>query len=106
MSQESLVAELKRQIADGYVIVVMGTGVSITTCQDQQVEDFPVARWDGLLRHGVQWCHHVEHVVDDKEAEPAGNADQAGEHRFSDLTPLNSLRTACAARPQVFSIAG
>ena len=44
MNQESLVAELKRQIADGYVIVVMGTGVSITTCEDQRVEDFPVAR--------------------------------------------------------------
>ncbi len=69
MSQESLVAELKRQIADGYVIVVMGTGVSITTCEDQQVEDFPVARWDGLLRHGVQRCRHVEHVVDDEDAE-------------------------------------
>ena len=56
MNQESLVADLKAEIASGSIVVVAGTGVSIMASNDQQVDGYSVARWDSLLNHGVDCC--------------------------------------------------
>lgn len=67
MSHEVLLDDLRTLIADGQVTVVAGTGLSITTCGNQQIEGYDVATWDGLLRHGVARCQ-VENVIPEKVA--------------------------------------
>jgi hypothetical protein len=69
MSQEQLIGELTREISSGNIVAVAGTGVSIMACEDQKVDGHPVARWDGLLLHGVDYCVNTEHVLDKKDAE-------------------------------------
>ncbi|MEE4380218.1 MAG: hypothetical protein V2J55_22250 [Candidatus Competibacteraceae bacterium] len=43
MTQEKFIVDLKQEIPTGRVVVVAGTGVSVATCANQQVEGFPVA---------------------------------------------------------------
>lgn len=69
MSQQHLVDHLKQHIASGHVVVVVGTGVSVATCENQQVEGFQVATWTGLLKHGVHFCQHTESVLEADEAQ-------------------------------------
>lgn len=69
VNQNTLVDDLKGQIANEQVIVVVGTGVSVATCENQQVDTFPVATWMGLLKHGVHFCQHTESVLDANEAQ-------------------------------------
>lgn len=65
MSDESLLAELKQQIASGNLVIIAGTGVSRPACDNQHVDGFAVATWPGLLQHGVVRC--VERGVCDAE---------------------------------------
>jgi formylglycine-generating enzyme required for sulfatase activity len=58
--------QLRAEVRSGKIVVVAGTGISIAACNDQKVDEFPVARWDGLLRHGVKQC--VDEGVLDAEA--------------------------------------
>ena len=69
VNQNMLVDDLKGQIANGQVVVVVGTGVSVATCENQKVDTFPVATWTGLLQHGVHFCQHTESVLDENEAQ-------------------------------------
>jgi len=68
---DPLVAKLKAEVEKhrGRLAIIAGTGVSITACQDQEVDGHKVARWDGLLLHGVDYCQKVEHVLDADDAE-------------------------------------
>ena len=68
---DPLVAKLKAEVEKhrGRLAIIAGTGVSITACQDQEVDGHKVARWDGLLLHGVDYGENVEHVLDAEEAE-------------------------------------
>jgi tetratricopeptide (TPR) repeat protein len=59
MDLNTRIAALKTEIARGGLVVVAGTGVSVATCRNQQVEGFPVATWIGLLRHGVKHCRDI-----------------------------------------------
>ena len=69
MNQKTLVDDLKQHISHGQVVVVAGTGVSVATCENQQVDTFPVAIWTGLLKHGMHFCQHTESVLDAVEAQ-------------------------------------
>lgn len=69
MEQQSQIQSLKTKIAEGRVVVVAGSGISIWTSQDQEVDGYHVAHWDGLLKHGVHQCQNIEHVLDKKKAD-------------------------------------
>jgi hypothetical protein len=47
------IEQLKRELASGQVVVVVGSGVSVAACGQQLVEGHKVATWTGLLEHGV-----------------------------------------------------
>jgi len=49
----SQIEQLKRELASGQVVVVVGSGVSVAACGQQLVEEHKVATWSGLLEHGV-----------------------------------------------------
>ena len=69
MSGNALTNDLKAEIASGPVVVIAGTGVSITACQDQEVDGHRVARWDGLLFHGIDHCEKTHGLLQEQEAE-------------------------------------
>ena len=79
MKQDVLITDLKSQIEHGNVVIIAGTGVYVVACSDQKIDGYPVARWDGILLHGVDYCPNVEHVLDSKDAEVFADADCAGE---------------------------
>jgi hypothetical protein len=59
------IEDLRCELAEpDRIIVVAGTGVSIAMCGDQKVDGFPVARWSGLLRHGLIYGRDSERVFD------------------------------------------
>ena len=68
MNRETLVEKLKVDVAQGRVVTVAGTGVSVAACANQVVEGFNVATWTGLLRHGVKHCRDIG-VADDADVE-------------------------------------
>jgi hypothetical protein len=49
----SQINQLKREIASGQLVVVVGSGVSVAACGNQEVDGHKVATWTGLLEHGV-----------------------------------------------------
>jgi ABC-type cobalamin/Fe3+-siderophores transport system ATPase subunit len=69
MNQQTLLNDLKAQITRGNVVIIAGTGVSITACGDQKIDGHPVARWDGLLFHGVDHCLKVHQLLQPEEAQ-------------------------------------
>src|ERR1700733_15165990 len=46
----TLLAELQGRLAAGRVVVVVGTGVSMQTCDEEWVS------WAGLLQNGIEFC--------------------------------------------------
>jgi hypothetical protein len=54
MSQELLREDLRKEIAAGRVLAIIGAGVSIGATRNA-----PVASWTGLLRDGVERCAAV-----------------------------------------------
>lgn len=69
MSGSALTNDLRAEIASGPVVVIAGTGVSITACQDQEVDGHRVARGDGLLFHGIDHCEKTHGLLQEQEAE-------------------------------------
>jgi len=67
--QALIEADLKPPIAAGKIAIIAGTGVSVTACDQQEVDGCQVARWDGLLLHGVDYCLNVEHVLEADDAD-------------------------------------
>jgi hypothetical protein len=49
----SQIDQLQREIASGQLVVVVGSGVSVAACGNQEVDGHKVATWSGLLEHGV-----------------------------------------------------
>lgn len=60
-----MIEKLKAEIADGRVVTIAGTGVSVAACRNQEVEGFKVATWFGLLQHGVKHCRDIGVAYDD-----------------------------------------
>lgn len=52
-SQDAFLGELQREIEARQAVVIVGAGVSRFTAPNA-----PAADWDGLLRHGVDYCYH------------------------------------------------
>ena len=65
MNPETLVQKLKDDIANGRVVTIAGTGVSVMACGNQEVEGCKVATWTGLLEHGVKHCKDVGKADED-----------------------------------------
>ena len=49
----SQIDQLQREIASGQLVVVVGSGVSVAACGNQEVDGHKVATWSGLLEHGL-----------------------------------------------------
>ena len=63
-----MIEKLKEDLANGRVVTIVGTGVSIAACGNQEVEGFKVATWTGLLEHGVKHCQDIG-VMDEDDVE-------------------------------------
>jgi hypothetical protein len=50
----SQLKQLQTELASGQVVVVVGSGVSVAACGNQEVDGHKVATWRGLLEHGVE----------------------------------------------------
>jgi hypothetical protein len=46
-----LLTDLRKEIRDGNVIAILGTGVSISATNNH-----PLANWKGLINHGITRC--------------------------------------------------
>ena len=68
MNRDTLIQKLKEDIVQGRVVIIAGTGVSITACGNQKIEGHPVASWAGLLQHGLAYCKNLG-LADKEEAE-------------------------------------
>ncbi|MFN7872434.1 MAG: SIR2 family protein, partial [Cyanobacteriota bacterium] len=49
----SQIDQLRGVLADRQMVVVVGSGVSVAACGNQEVDGHKVATWSGLLEHGV-----------------------------------------------------
>ena len=56
MNPDTYIEKLKEDLAQGRVVTIVGTGVSVAACGNQEVEGCKVATWPGLLQHGVKHC--------------------------------------------------
>ena len=63
-----MIGKLKGDLASGRVVTIVGTGVSVAACGNQEVESCKVATWPGLLQHGVQHCQDIG-AADDGDVE-------------------------------------
>jgi hypothetical protein len=61
------IEQLKKELASGQVVVVVGSGVSVAACGQQLVEGHKVATWTGLLEHGVDRLSGIGAVDKDEE---------------------------------------
>ena len=55
-----LLQDLKQQITATQVVVIVGTGVSMSTANNH-----PCASWEGLLHNGVDRCKQLVHGLPD-----------------------------------------
>jgi hypothetical protein len=65
MNRQTLIQKLKEDIAQGRVVTIVGTGVSVMACGNQEVEGCKVATWIGLLEHGVKHCKDIGKADED-----------------------------------------
>ena len=56
MPNETHLNDLKAQIANKNLVIIAGTGVSVAACGNQEIENYKVATWPGLLKHGLARC--------------------------------------------------
>jgi hypothetical protein len=61
------IEQLKKELASGQVVVVVGSGVSVAACGQQLVEGHKVASWTGLLEHGVDRLSAIGAAEGDEE---------------------------------------
>jgi len=58
---------LKDAIQAAKLVAIMGTGVSLAVGAAFQVDDFTIASWHGLIRHGIYRCRTLG-LIDQEEA--------------------------------------
>jgi hypothetical protein len=56
MSRDNDIQTLKEQIAEGNLVTIVGTGVSVAACGGRNAP--PAASWTGLMQLGLQHCVH------------------------------------------------
>jgi hypothetical protein len=81
MNRQTLIQKLKEDIAQGRVVIIAGTGVSIAACGNQLIENYPVASWPGLLQNGLEYCRSLG-VADKEDAELLGNQIKSNKTNF------------------------
>jgi hypothetical protein len=81
MNRQSLIQKLKEDIAQGRVVIIAGTGVSIAARGNQLIENHPVASWPGLLQNGLEYCRSLG-VADKEDAELLGNQIKSNKTKF------------------------
>ncbi len=72
MNRQTLIQKLKEDITQGHVVIIAGTGVSVAACENQLIENHPVASWPGLLQNGLEYCRSLG-VADQEDVELLGN---------------------------------
>jgi hypothetical protein len=72
MNRQTLIQKLKEDITQGHVVIIAGTGVSVAACENQLIENHPVASWPGLLLNGLEYCRSLG-VADQEDVELLGN---------------------------------
>jgi hypothetical protein len=72
MNREALIQKLKVDIVQGHAVIIAGTGVSIAARKNQLVENHPIASGQGLLQHGLEYCHSLG-LADEEDVELLGN---------------------------------
>jgi len=63
----SQIDQLQREISSGQLVVVVGSGVSVAACGNQEVDGHKVATWSGLLEHGVHRLSEIGAADGDEE---------------------------------------
>ena len=63
----SQLKQLQTELASGQVVVVVGSGVSVAACGNQEVDGHKVATWRGLLEHGVERLSGIGAADGDEE---------------------------------------
>jgi hypothetical protein len=65
LKRETLISNLKKALVERHVVTVVGCGVSVAACGNQEVEGHKVATWQGLLHHGLEHCKAIGVFGDD-----------------------------------------
>jgi hypothetical protein len=81
LNRETLIQKLKTDIAQGRVVIIAGTGVSIAGCGNQKIEGHLVASWPGLLQHGLGYCRTLG-AADEEDTELLGNQIKSNKTNF------------------------
>src|SRR3989304_4180977 len=102
MSRETLIDKLKTDIAQGRVVTIAGTGVSVAACENQKVDGHAVATWPGLLRHGVNYCKEIG-VADEKVAKVLAMQIESGETDLLVSAAETISQRLMAKSPGIFS---
>src|SRR5271165_3291187 len=100
MNRQTLIQKLKEDIAQGRVVIIAGTGVSIAACGNQEIEGYAVASWDGLLQHGLAYCRHLN-LVDEKGAKIFNAQIESGDAEFL-VSAAEGISARLARSPGVF----
>ncbi|MEB3317786.1 MAG: hypothetical protein VKO39_06560 [Cyanobacteriota bacterium] len=56
----SRISRMTGELASGHGVIVVGSGMSMASCGQQQVEGHRVASWRGLLEHGAQHLQSLQ----------------------------------------------
>lgn len=62
--QPAQFARLKEEMANDRVVIIVGTGVSVAACGNQDVGGYKVATWTGLLAHGANHLRTLHAATD------------------------------------------
>jgi hypothetical protein len=81
MNRQNIIQKLKQEIAQGRVVVIAGTGVSIAACGNQEIEGYAVASRAGLLRHGLAYCRHLN-LADQEDVRVLGSQIKSNKTNF------------------------
>jgi tetratricopeptide (TPR) repeat protein len=78
--QQQLLDDLVEDLTKGTALIVAGTGVSILATGDQ-----PCARWDGLIRNGIEYCVQTNLLHPDEAASLRGLLKKKGVSKLLDV---------------------
>src|SRR5688500_7690094 len=101
MNRATLIGKLKGDIAQGRVVVIAGTGVSVAACGNQKVEGYAVATWVGLLQHGIQHCRTIG-AADEADADLLTMQSKSGKTNFLISAAEDISQRMQAKSPGVF----
>jgi hypothetical protein len=66
VNTETLKLKLINDLKSGRVVKVLGTGISVATTKNQEINGCKVSTWIGLLNHGIHHCKNLN-LINEKE---------------------------------------